>query len=108
MDFREIVGGYEKISIQIKGEICFIDIAEIEMVTFLVQLRFLSAEVVTDSRQFSYTEGLVFFAISGKNHDGHLFIDNLYQKGIWIFVVERITENYQRYSDAAFMYNKYG
>jgi Alr-MurF fusion protein len=60
-------------------------------------------EYVTDSRQLSYTEGLVFFAISGKNHDGHMFIDTLYQKGILIFVVERLPEDHKSYSNAAFI-----
>ena len=60
-------------------------------------------EFVTDSRQLSYTEGLLFFAISGKNHDGHLFIDYLYQKGIFIFVVEKLPEELQRYPNAAFI-----
>jgi UDP-N-acetylmuramyl pentapeptide synthase len=63
----------------------------------------LVTEVVTDSRQLSYTEGLVFFALSGINHDGHQFIDNLYQKGIRIFVVERIPENPGRFTGAAFI-----
>jgi Alr-MurF fusion protein len=60
-------------------------------------------DIITDSRQFSYTEGLVFIAISGKNHDGHLFIGNLYQAGIRIFVVERLPDFPDRYSDAAFI-----
>jgi Alr-MurF fusion protein len=60
-------------------------------------------EIVTDSRQLSYTEGLVFFAISGKNHDGHLFIESLYRKGIRIFVTEREPENYFKYPDASFI-----
>jgi Alr-MurF fusion protein len=63
----------------------------------------LVTEIVTDSRQLSYTEGLVFFAISGKNHDGHLFIDNLYQKGIRIFVVERLPSEHESYTRAAFI-----
>jgi Alr-MurF fusion protein len=61
------------------------------------------ADIVTDSRQLSYTEGLVFFAIDGKNHDGHMFVDSLYEKGIRIFVVERIPAEIRRYSDAAFI-----
>ena len=60
-------------------------------------------DIVTDSRQLSYTEGLVFFAISGKNHDGHLFIDNLYRKGIRIFIVEKLPDEPERYPDAAFI-----
>jgi len=60
-------------------------------------------EVVTDSRQLSFSEGLIFFALTGKNHDGHLFIDNLYQKGIRIFVVEKMPDEVQRYPEAAFI-----
>lgn len=60
-------------------------------------------EIITDSRQLSYTEGLVFFAITGPNHDGHLFIDNLYRKGIRVFVVERVPDMWERYTDAAFI-----
>jgi UDP-N-acetylmuramyl pentapeptide synthase len=54
-------------------------------------------EIITDSRQLIYSEGLVFFAISGKNHDGHVFIDSLYQKGVRIFVVEKYPEDFERY-----------
>lgn len=60
-------------------------------------------DIVTDSRQLSYSEGLVFFAIGGKNHDGHLYIDNLYQKGIRLFVVQRLPEESGRYIGAAFI-----
>jgi len=60
-------------------------------------------EVVTDSRQLSYSEGVAFFAIRGKNHDGHMFVDNLYQKGISIFVVEKLPYELQKYPDAAFI-----
>ncbi len=62
------------------------------------------SEIVTDSRQLIYTEGLLFFAIGGKNHDGHTFIDSLYQKGIRIFVVEKGNELPARYTDAAFIF----
>ena len=47
-------------------------------------------EIVTDTRQLSITEGLLFFALKGKNHDGHSFIENLYQKGVRNFVVEEL------------------
>ncbi len=63
----------------------------------------LVAEIVTDSRQLSYSEGLIFFAISGKNHNGHQFIDSLYLKGIRVFVIEREYENYSKYTDASFI-----
>lgn len=60
-------------------------------------------EVITDSRQITYSEGLVFFAIRGKNHDGHQFIINLYEKGIRVFVVERLIPEIKEYADAAFI-----
>ena len=60
-------------------------------------------DIITDSRVLSYTEGLVFIAISGKNHDGHLFIGNLYQAGIRIFIVERLPDFLEGYSGAAFI-----
>lgn len=60
-------------------------------------------EVITDSRQPVYSGGLVFFAIRGKNHDGHTFVLNLYEKGIRIFVVEKLISEIKGYSDAAFI-----
>ena len=60
-------------------------------------------DIVTDTRQLSYTEGLIFFALKGKNHDGHNFIDNMYRKGIRIFVIESLPENHESFIDAAFI-----
>jgi alanine racemase len=60
-------------------------------------------EIVTDNRQLSITGGVAFFALKGKNHDGHNFIDNLYQKGIRVFIVEKLPEKIERYRDAAFI-----
>ncbi len=45
--------------------------------------------LLTDSRKAVINEGAVFFAISGRHHDGHQFIDYLLQLGIKQFVVER-------------------
>lgn len=61
-------------------------------------------DIITDSRQLIFTEGLVFFAISGKNHDGHNFIASLYGKGIRLFVVEKGNYLPARYSEAAFIF----
>ncbi len=60
-------------------------------------------DIVTDSRQLSFTEGLAFFAIRGKNHDGHFFIENIYKKGVRTFVVEKLPENPDRFGDASFI-----
>ena len=82
------------------------DIAKIMKGKLIGPTDLLVTEIVTDSRQLSYTEGLVFFAIGGNNHDGHLFIDNLYQKGIRIFVVERLPDEPERYPGAAYITTK--
>ncbi len=63
----------------------------------------INSDVATDTRQLSFTEGIVFFALKGKNHDGHGFIKNLYQKGIKTFVVENLPEGSESYSGAAFI-----
>ena len=60
-------------------------------------------EIVTDTRQLSITEGLLFFALKGKNHDGHSFIENLYQKGVRNFVVEELPAETEKYIGAAFI-----
>jgi Alr-MurF fusion protein len=60
-------------------------------------------DIVTDTRQLSSAEGLMFFALKGKNHDGHSFIDNLYQKGIRTFVVEKLPDKSTKYAGAAFI-----
>jgi len=60
-------------------------------------------EVITDSRQLSNSEGKVFFAISGKNHDGHLFINALYRNGIRVFCVEKLLDEHISYTGAAFI-----
>ncbi len=60
-------------------------------------------DVITDSRLSAVSAGLVFFAIHGKNHDGHQFIINLYEKGIRVFVVERLMPEIKGFSDAAFI-----
>ncbi|UXX80953.1 bifunctional UDP-N-acetylmuramoyl-tripeptide:D-alanyl-D-alanine ligase/alanine racemase [Reichenbachiella carrageenanivorans] len=42
-----------------------------------------------DSRQIAIRSGVVFFAIAGQNHDGHQFINDAYEKGVRLFVVEQ-------------------
>ena len=60
-------------------------------------------DIVIDSRQVSFTGGLAFVAIRGIHHDGHSFIENLYRKGIKVFIVERLPENRGAMADAAFI-----
>jgi Alr-MurF fusion protein len=62
-----------------------------------------ASELLTDSRLLSFPEGQVFFAIKGINHDGHLFLEQLYKRGIRIFVVESIPVNRNEFSESAFI-----
>jgi alanine racemase len=61
------------------------------------------SDIVTDSRQVSFSEDMAFFAIKGKNHDGHQFIKSLYEKGIRVFVVEELPDDTDKYADTAFI-----
>jgi Alr-MurF fusion protein len=79
------------------------DIAELVSGTITGPRDLVVNDIITDSRQIILSEGLVFFAISGKNHDGHQYIGNLYDKGIRIFVVERFSDKQLLYKDAAFV-----
>jgi Alr-MurF fusion protein len=79
------------------------DIAEITKGSLYGSGNLLVNDIITDSRQFIFTKGIVFFAINGKNHNGHNFIGSLYDKGVRIFVVERLTDELQKYNDAAFI-----
>ncbi|GAB3166426.1 bifunctional UDP-N-acetylmuramoyl-tripeptide:D-alanyl-D-alanine ligase/alanine racemase [Telluribacter humicola] len=45
--------------------------------------------LLTDSRQLSFPEQTLFFAIRGERHDGHRFLADLYQRGVREFVVEQ-------------------
>lgn len=46
-------------------------------------------DVLTDSRNLTVKPHNVFFAIQGKHHDGHQFINTVYKQGIRQFVVEK-------------------
>ncbi|MGL2962445.1 bifunctional UDP-N-acetylmuramoyl-tripeptide:D-alanyl-D-alanine ligase/alanine racemase [Flavobacterium sp. RSB2_4_14] len=46
-----------------------------------------------DSRSLQNDESTLFFALSGPNHDGHQYIEELIDKGVQHFVVTRIPED---------------
>jgi len=46
-----------------------------------------------DSRNLTIQKGSVFFAINGENQDGHKYLDEAFDKGIRLFVVEREIED---------------
>lgn len=47
-------------------------------------------DVSIDSRSLRNNSNTLFFALTGQNHNAHLFIENLISKGIRFFVVEEI------------------
>jgi len=49
------------------------------------------SKLATDSRGIFNPEGVLFFAISGPNHDGHNFIERLVSRGVKAFVVSDIS-----------------
>jgi alanine racemase len=59
--------------------------------------------LVTDSRQMSYSEGVTFIAIKGQNHDGHNFISQLYDRGVRIFIVEKLPSDMHFYQLGSFV-----
>lgn len=60
-------------------------------------------DILTDSRRVGFAGGLAFFALRGKNHDGHQFIQALYEKGVRVFIVDRLPGSINEYTDAAFI-----
>lgn len=46
--------------------------------------------LLTDSRKLVHADSCLFFALSGPRRDGHLFIPELYKKGVHYFVVSNV------------------
>ena len=79
------------------------DIADIVQGKLTGSPDLLVRELLTDSRQFNFSEGLAFFAIRGVNHDGHIFIEQLYKRGIRIFIVEDLPTGLNTFSGSSFI-----
>ena len=62
--------------------------------------------LLIDSRNVVTTKNTLFFAISGKRHNGHEYIEELYEKGIRNFIVEKISEKNKKYKDVNFLFVK--
>ncbi len=56
--------------------------------------------LITDSRKTMGGTGSLFFAINGRHHDGHAYIQQLYDAGIRQFVVEKSLPFYNRLAGA--------
>lgn len=58
-----------------------------------------------DSRSLQNDENTLFFAISGPNHDGHVYIKELIAKGVRHFVVSKIPEGLENEAHFLFVDN---
>ena len=59
--------------------------------------------LLIDSRKISNLEGSLFIAIKGQRHDGHLYIPELYNKGIRAFLVSELKFNPEHFPGSAFL-----
>lgn len=59
--------------------------------------------LVIDSRKLAETVGSMFIAIEGERHNGHDFVESMYQKGIRVFLVSSRFKSTKVYADAAFI-----
>jgi alanine racemase len=61
------------------------------------------ATLLLDSRRVGLTEGAVFFALRGPNHDGHHHLAALYAKGVRLFVVSYPPASLAPFAGAGFV-----
>lgn len=59
--------------------------------------------LLTDSRKLTSPAETLFFALTTKNNDAHLFIDELYDAGVRNFVVSKMLPQWRAFSDANFL-----
>lgn len=59
-------------------------------------------EISIDSRSVNNPEATMFFALKGKNHDGHDYVESLYERGVREFVVGEKRESFGRLTGAKF------
>ncbi len=65
--------------------------------------KILVSEIIIDSRSLTTSSEQLFFALTGKNNNGHLFIPNLYERGIKNFIVSEMRNSYKNLTDANFI-----
>nr|WP_321405378.1 bifunctional UDP-N-acetylmuramoyl-tripeptide:D-alanyl-D-alanine ligase/alanine racemase [uncultured Carboxylicivirga sp.] len=58
--------------------------------------------IAFDSRKLLLTEGALFIAIKGLNHDGHSYIPDLYKRGVRAFLVEKDFD-FSAFNEAGFI-----
>jgi alanine racemase len=83
---------------QIKDLLLILKISNVDLKEENNEIEYL----LTDSRQVIFPKMSLFFAIVGERHDGHIFIEELYQKGVRNFVVQYIDFQEDKYKNANF------
>ena len=56
--------------------------------------------LLIDSRKLSNAETYLFFAIKGERHDGHTYLNDLYEKGVRNFVISSLPPNSTAFANA--------
>lgn len=59
-------------------------------------------EISIDSRSVTNPEATMFFALKGKNHDGHDYVEKLYERGVRSFVISEKREKFGALTEAKF------
>ncbi|MDR0422806.1 MAG: bifunctional UDP-N-acetylmuramoyl-tripeptide:D-alanyl-D-alanine ligase/alanine racemase [Proteiniphilum sp.] len=59
--------------------------------------------LLTDSRRLTLPDETLFFAMETKNNDAHLFVGELYEKGVRHFVVSRLLPEWEEFTGANFL-----
>lgn len=59
--------------------------------------------LLTDSRKLTLPSETLFFAIETKNNDAHIFVEELYEKGMRNFVVSKFLPEWERFSNTNFL-----
>lgn len=59
--------------------------------------------LLTDSRSLCFPRETLFFALTGRNNDGHRYIRDLYDKGVRSFVVRNLPEHLDQFDDTDFL-----
>mgnify|MGYP000223350467 CR=1 FL=1 len=62
------------------------------------------SHLVVDSRKIFSPEETVFFALEGERHDGHDYLDDLWNKGVRNFVVSHLPQRLDAYTGSNFVH----
>lgn len=63
------------------------------------------SRLLTDSRKIFSPDNTLFIALKGRNHNGHKYISDLYQKGIRAFLISE-NINCENYPEASFIHTE--